>query len=58
MDDELVILPLDHPFVPGGRFASLLLRDADLAGRLSEGFEGLWRKAMHDLGEIDAHPGC
>ncbi len=57
MDGELVILPLDHPFVPGGRFASLLLRDADLAGRLSEGFEGLWRKAMHDLGEIDAHPG-
>ena len=56
VDDEVVILPLDHPFVPEGRFASLLVRDRDLAQNLTDGFEGLWRKAMKSLQEIDFDP--
>lgn len=57
VDGETVVLPLDHPFVPEGRFASLLVRDRDLAASLTEGFDTLWRKAMRDLGEITFHPG-
>lgn len=57
VDNDLVILPPDHPFVPEGRFASLLVRDTDLARSLTEGFETLWRKAMRDLREIDFHLG-
>ena len=57
IDDRTVLLPLDHPFVPEGRFASLLVEDAELAQNLAVGFEGLWRKAMRDLREIDFHPG-
>jgi sugar-specific transcriptional regulator TrmB len=56
VDDEMVILSLDHPFVPEGRFASLLVHDAELAQRLTDGFEQLWRKAMRDLREISFHP--
>jgi sugar-specific transcriptional regulator TrmB len=56
VDEETVVLPLDHPFVPEGRFASLLVRDRDLAGSLTDGFEKLWRKAMRDLGEINFQP--
>ena len=56
MDEELVVLPLDRPFVAEGRFASLLIHDRELAGNLVEGFEKLWRKAMQDLREIDFHP--
>jgi HTH-type transcriptional regulator, sugar sensing transcriptional regulator len=56
VDDELVILPLDHPFVPEGRFASLLVRDRDLAQNLAQGFDGLWRKAMKSLQEINVDP--
>jgi len=57
IDDRTVVLPLDHPFVPEGRFASMLVEDAELAQNLATGFEGLWRKAMRDLREIDFHPG-
>ena len=57
VDKELVVLPLDHPFIPEGRFASLLVRDAELARSLSDGFEALWEKAMRDLREIRFHPG-
>jgi sugar-specific transcriptional regulator TrmB len=57
IDEEVVVLPLDHPFLPEGRFASLLIHDGELASRLAEGFDGLWRKAMRDLREIDVHPG-
>ena len=57
IDERTVVLPLDHPFVPEGRFASMLVEDAELAQNLATGFEGLWRKAMHDLREIDFHPG-
>jgi len=57
IDDRTVVLPLDHPFVPEGRFASMLIEDAELAQNLTTGFEGLWRKAMRDLREIDFHPG-
>ncbi len=57
IDDDIVILSLDHPFIPEGRFASLLVRDKELAQRLAEGFETLWSKAMRDLQEIDFHPG-
>ena len=56
VDEDTVVLPLDHPFVPDGRFASLLVRDRDLAGSLTEGFETLWRKAMRDLSEVGFHP--
>lgn len=56
VDEDTVILPLDHPFVPDGRFASLLVRDRDLAQSLAAGFETLWQKAMRDLREINFHP--
>jgi HTH-type transcriptional regulator, sugar sensing transcriptional regulator len=56
IDDETVIVPLDHPFVKEGRFASLLIRDRELADSLSEGFHALWRKAMRSLREIDIDP--
>jgi HTH-type transcriptional regulator, sugar sensing transcriptional regulator len=56
VDDDVVVLPLDHPFVPEGRFASLLVRDRDLAKNLAAGFEGLWRKAMKSLQEIHFDP--
>ncbi len=57
VDDDLVILSLDHPFIPEGRFASLLVRDQELAQKLAEGFQQLWSKAMRNLREIDFHPG-
>lgn len=56
VDDETVVLPLDHPFVKEGRFASLLVRDRELADSLAEGFEGLWKKAMKNLREIQVDP--
>jgi hypothetical protein len=56
VDDDTVILPLDHPFVKEGRFASLLLRDRELADSLADGFHELWRKAMRSLREIDVDP--
>jgi len=56
IDDTMVILPLDHPFIAEGRFASLLFRDQELAEQLSSGFEGLWHKAMRDLREINFQP--
>jgi len=52
----LVVLPQDHPFAPGGRFASLLIRDRALAEGLAIGFDGLWKKAMKDLRETDFQP--
>jgi hypothetical protein len=57
IDERTVVLPLDHPFVPEGRFASMLVEDVELAQNLATGFEGLWRKAMRDLREVDFHPG-
>lgn len=56
MDDDTVILSLDHPFLPEQRFASLLVRDATLAASLSEGFDGLWKAALADLREIRFMP--
>ncbi len=56
IDDEIVILSVDHPFVPEGRVASLMVRDAALAKRLAEGFETLWTQAMHSLREIAFQP--
>ena len=55
-DDDTVVLPLDHPFVKEGRFASLLVRDRELADSLAEGFHELWRKAMKSLREIQVDP--
>ncbi len=57
VDEDIVILCLDHPFIPEGRFASLLVRDKELAQSLTNGFQQLWSKAMRDLREIDFHPG-
>jgi HTH-type transcriptional regulator, sugar sensing transcriptional regulator len=56
VDEETVVLPLDHPFVREGRFASLLVRDRELADSLAEGFQELWRKAMKSLREIHVDP--
>jgi hypothetical protein len=56
VDADMVVLPQDHPFAPGGRFASLLIRDRDLAEGLAIGFEGLWKKAMKDLREVGFQP--
>jgi hypothetical protein len=56
VDDDTVVLPLDHPFVKEGRFASLLVRDRELADNLAEGFHELWRKAMKSLREIQVDP--
>ncbi len=56
VDEELVILSVDHPFVPQGRVASLMVRDAALAQRLAHGFETLWLKAMRNLREIAFQP--
>jgi sugar-specific transcriptional regulator TrmB len=52
IDEDLVVLSLDHPFLPEGRFASLLVRDRALADSLAEGFEALWQKALKSLGEV------
>lgn len=57
VDDDLVILALDHPFIGEGRFASLLVQDAALAAQLAGGFEQLWQRALRDLREIRAWPG-
>lgn len=57
VDDGLVILAVDHPFVGEGRFASLLVHDHALVGELAAGFETLWTKALADLREIRAWPG-
>jgi HTH-type transcriptional regulator, sugar sensing transcriptional regulator len=56
VDHETVILSLDHPFVPEGRFASLLVRDRSLAASLTTGFEALWQKGLKDLGEVKLLP--
>ena len=56
IDADTVILSLDHPFVPEGRFASLLVRDEALAERLAQGFETLWQKALRDLREVRPYP--
>lgn len=56
LDQETVILSLDHPFIPEGRFASLLVRDAELVRKLSAGFEELWNKAMLSLNEVRFDP--
>jgi hypothetical protein len=56
IDEDTVILSLDHPFVPERRFASLLVRDEELAGKLAAGFEELFTRAMRDLREIRFHP--
>ena len=57
IDEEVAILSVDHPFVPEGRVASLMVRDAALAKRLADGFETLWAKAMRSLREIAFQPG-
>ena len=56
VEEDLVVLSLDHPFVPEGRFASLLVRHRELTEKLAQGFLGLWSKAMKNLREIDFHP--
>lgn len=57
VDDDIVILALDHPFVGEGRFASLLVQDAGLAAQLAEGFDQMWQRALKSLREIRAWPG-
>lgn len=56
VDEDTIVLSLDHPFLPEGRFASLLVRDAALATSLAEGFDGLWKEALKDLREIRFMP--
>jgi sugar-specific transcriptional regulator TrmB len=57
IDDDVVILCVDHPFVPEGRVASMMVRDKVLAQRLADGFETLWKKAMRNLREVSFQPG-
>ena len=54
--DKGELLSLGHRFIPEGRFASLLVRDTELAGKLSSGFNELWTQAMSNLSEIRFHP--
>jgi HTH-type transcriptional regulator, sugar sensing transcriptional regulator len=56
VDEDTVVLSLDHPFVPERRFASLLVRDASLASSLADGFDGLWKESLKDLREIRFMP--
>jgi HTH-type transcriptional regulator, sugar sensing transcriptional regulator len=56
VDEDIVVLPLAHPFVPEPRLASLLVRDRDLARSLADGFDQLWRKAMRSLKEVNFDP--
>ena len=56
IDDDALILCLDHPFIPEGRFASLLVRDRELTEKIANGFQELWSKAMRNLQEIDFQP--
>ena len=56
IDGETVILSLDHPFLPEGRFASLLVRDRSLAESLAQGFEALWQKTLRSLKEVKFFP--
>ncbi|MPY90604.1 MAG: hypothetical protein GEU99_22125 [Luteitalea sp.] len=56
IDEDTVILSLDHPFVPDGRFASLLVHDRALADSLAQGFDALWERAMRNLAEMRLHP--
>ena len=56
MDEETVLLSLDHPFASERRFASLLVRDNALADSLTAGFEALWRKALKNLREVRLMP--
>lgn len=56
IDGETVILSLDNPFLPERRFSSLMLRSAELAAPMSQGFEGLWQKSMRNLQEISFDP--
>lgn len=57
IDDASVVLSLDHPFIADGRFASIWVDDAALAGELVEGFDRLWQRALADLRELRAWPG-
>jgi hypothetical protein len=48
--------PRGPQYAPKPCFASLLVRDRDVAQSLEQGFEGLWRKAMKSLQEINFDP--
>lgn len=56
IDEEQVVLAVDHPFAGDGRLASLLVHDTGLATELAGGFEALWSRALTDLGQIRAWP--
>lgn|GEM_PF-1156347 len=56
IDEEQVVLAVDHPFAGDGRLASLLVHDQGLAGQLAGGFEALWARALPDLAQIRAWP--
>lgn len=56
MDEETVLLSLDHPFASERRFASLLVRDSALAESLAAGFETLWEQALRNLREVRLLP--
>jgi sugar-specific transcriptional regulator TrmB len=46
VDDEVIILGIDHPLARGMRVASLLIRDRTFARDLLEGFDAVWEKAI------------
>jgi len=51
IDEELVILSVDHPFAPQGRVASLMVRDAALAQRLAHGSRLFGRRRCETSGK-------
>lgn len=58
IDGRMIILSLDHPLVADRRIASFMLEDPEMAGKLMDGFQALWDKAMKSLTEIHVHPGA
>lgn len=56
MDEDTVLLSLDHPFASERRFASLLIRDSALVESLAAGFEALWEQALRNLREVRLLP--
>ena len=51
-DGEYIILALDHPFIPGGRFVSLFLQDKSLVTELVTGFDKLWDESLQEFRQL------
>ncbi len=56
VDDEVIILGIDHPLARSVRVASLMIRDRNFAKDLMEGFDALWEKAAPIAGLVTRQP--